>query len=127
MRTGTHHFASLAQAITWHRINADSDAQEVARKVKAGEIAIGRPDEKPGTLVATDSFGRYWVHDLPLEENTNMHFFHKGKMHNGRASYKPSESPSMPWAIYEAGTATVRRGDIAAVRHHMERKGYTEL
>jgi 2-polyprenyl-3-methyl-5-hydroxy-6-metoxy-1,4-benzoquinol methylase len=127
MRIGTHHFASLAQAITWHRIHADSDAQEVARKIKDGEIVIGRPEEKDSTLVAADSFGRYWVHELPLEAHTTMRFFHKRELHNARAVYQPDLSQVAPWVMYENGTATVRRGDIAAVRHYMGRKGYAEV
>lgn len=127
MRTGTNHFTSLAKAQVWYNVHADTDAPEVYRKIQAGEVAIGRPEEKPGTLVVADSSGRYWVHKYPLDVGATMRFFHKAKMIDARAAYRPDWGPINPWIIYEGGTATMHRGDVGAVRQYMQRKGYTEL
>lgn len=57
---GTHYFVSRAAAVKYYK-SQESDAVEVDRKIKDGEIAIGRPEVPPGCRLLTDEDGRLHI------------------------------------------------------------------
>lgn len=61
VRTGTAHFAFLADAIQYYKPLGE-DAREV---LKEGRIAIGPPEYNPDTQKLTlDNEGRFWIEEL---------------------------------------------------------------
>jgi len=59
LRTGTHHFVTELAAVTYYA-SQECDRAEVKRKIRSGEIAIGRPPKRADSHVQADSDGRYW-------------------------------------------------------------------
>jgi hypothetical protein len=61
--TGTNHFVSMDAAIYYYS-EYGYDAADVCDKQNAGEIAIGKPELKPGqTLSVIDNGTRYAITD----------------------------------------------------------------
>ena len=61
-RYGTHYFVSRAAAVKYYK-SQESDAAEVSRKIKDGEIAIGRPELPTGCRLLTDEDGRLHIEE----------------------------------------------------------------
>lgn len=65
--TGTSNFVSKKAAIKYYQ-NYDCDVEEVNRKIKDGEIEIGRPKVPEGmTLWVNQEEGRYMLADTGKE------------------------------------------------------------
>lgn len=62
--TGTAHFATLARAAVYYEPYGET-LESVAAKVEAGEIFIGKPEDKPGVYHTLDAKeGRYMAHSV---------------------------------------------------------------
>jgi len=63
MRYGTNHFLNADAAVAYYA-DQGIPAIDVARKLKDGEIAIGKPDAKPGQRVSLiPGEGRYQIEE----------------------------------------------------------------
>jgi hypothetical protein len=64
---GTHYFVSKAAAVKYYEIYG-SDAAEVERMIRDGEIAIGRPEVPNGCRLLKDEDGRFHIEEtVPAE------------------------------------------------------------
>ena len=89
-RYGTSYFTSMSAAIRYYRDYGD-DADDVRRKIREGQIHIGKPPLKPGQrLGTTDGGKRYEISENPasrLKPNrlTPVRFSVRNKTYTGKA------------------------------------------
>ena len=57
---GTSHFVSKTAAINYYK-SYGNDTEEVNRKLRDGELQIGRPKSLPGRATRVDEDGRWHV------------------------------------------------------------------
>lgn len=64
MRYGTAHFRTMASAARYYRDYEPDGLAAAQRKLRAGEIHIGKPQLKPGQqLILIDNGSRYAIED----------------------------------------------------------------
>jgi len=83
MRTwiGTCNFNSKVDALRYYR-SQECDADEVNRKIRDGDIVIGRPDTQPGDLLYLDSDGRYHLEYDPEVQRREIEVIFKDPRYN---------------------------------------------
>lgn len=74
MRIGTAHFETAGAAYRYYRKQDSTFTMaDAMAKIKAGEIAIGRPDIPTGTELGCDDDGRYFIDELSKAERRPGH------------------------------------------------------